>query len=95
MNNDDLSKFRSSIIAEFRNAPNDAWFTQATVAVIQSRSIASVVRDRIFGKGVPFVKYGRSIRYSKSSILDWLKKQHNSSIMQYESKIKEENYDSK
>jgi len=65
---------RINLLEEFQAAPLEAWFGQEIVAVIRDCSEATVERDRWFGGGVPFVKCGRSVRYSKSSILEWLAK---------------------
>lgn len=65
---------RLSLLAEFNAAPNDTWFGQATVAAVRQCSIATIERDRWAGKGVPFVKCGRSVRYRKIDIIHWLAK---------------------
>lgn len=64
--------YRARLLQEFQSAPSEAWFGQEVVAAIRNCSEATIERDRWSGGGVPFVKCGRSVRYSKSSILEWL-----------------------
>jgi hypothetical protein len=65
---------RSLLLQEFQEAPLEAWFDQATVAAVRGCSSATIERDRWAGTGVPFVKCGRSVRYTKQAILNWLEK---------------------
>lgn len=65
---------RLQLLGEFYVAPNDTWFGQTMVAAIRDCSLATVERDRWAGTGVPFVKCGRSVRYRKIDILNWLDK---------------------
>lgn len=63
---------RSFLLQEFYSAPLEAWFSQNTVAAVRGCSVATVERDRWSGQGIPFIKCGRSVRYTKKAILDWL-----------------------
>lgn len=85
LENQDIKSFRSFLLQEFQCAPAEAWFGQDTVAAVRDCSIATVERDRWAGIGIPFIKSGRSVRYSKQAILNWLAK-HKSfqSTTQYE-----------
>lgn len=65
---------RIHLLEEFNALPDSAWFGQETVAAVRYCSEATIERERWSGGGVPFVKCGRSIRYSKRSILEWLAK---------------------
>lgn len=69
-----LSQKRSrfELLAEFASAPDTALFKQDTLCAIRDCSPATVERDRWVGGGIPYVKIGRSIRYRKSDILDFL-----------------------
>lgn len=69
----DLIK-RINLLNEFHAAPNDTWFDQQILAALLDCSESKLERDRWLGDGVPFIKCGRSVRYSKSSILEWLAK---------------------
>ena len=42
------------------------------IAKITNRSLASVRRDRLMKKGVPFLKLGSSVRYRPEDLTDWL-----------------------
>lgn len=66
---------RFFLLEEFKLAPLETLFCQATVAAVRKCSISTIERDRVAGTGVPFVKLGKSVRYSKQSILHWLEKQ--------------------
>jgi hypothetical protein len=65
---------RLPLLEEFKAAPDTAWFGQVTVAAVRDCSEATIERDRWAGNGVPFVKCGRSVRYRKADILEWLSK---------------------
>jgi len=66
---------RRDLLEEFNHAPLVALFSQETLAVIRSCSLATIERERMLGIGVPFVKIGRLVRYSKKSVLKWLDQQ--------------------
>jgi predicted DNA-binding transcriptional regulator AlpA len=65
---------RLTLIQEYETAPDSALFSQDTVAAILDCSLATIERDRWIGKGVPFAKFGRLVRYRKSDIREWLDK---------------------
>lgn len=67
-----LSNSRLNLIEEFNRSPDNAWFTQATPAAIRNCSESTIERDRWAGCGIPFVKCGRSVRYRKLDIANWL-----------------------
>lgn len=68
----DTKSFRNFLLQEFESAPPEAWFSQETAAAVRDCSIATIERDRWAGKGIPFIKSGRSVRYRKKEILNWL-----------------------
>ena len=63
---------RSHLLQDFLSAPEEAWFSQETFAAVRNCSTSTIERDRWAGRGIPFIKYGRSVRYTKQSILEWL-----------------------
>jgi hypothetical protein len=65
-------EYKMKLLNDFKNAPIMTWFSQDTVAAIRDCSLATIERDRWAGTGVPFIKCGRSVRYTKQAILDWL-----------------------
>lgn len=65
---------RLELITEYEIAPDCALFSQETVAAILDCSLATIERDRWIGKGIPFSKFGRLVRYRKIDIRDWLEK---------------------
>lgn len=67
---------RLELINEYETAPDSALFSQATVAAILDCSLATIERDRWIGKGIPFTKFGRMVRYRKADIREWLDKHH-------------------
>ena len=50
----------------------DPKLTSAETAKMLGRSEASVIRDRMLGKGCPYIKIGRLVRYRKSDVLAYL-----------------------
>ena len=65
---------RLDLINEYEFSPDSALFPQQTVAAILDCSLATLERDRWAGKGVPFIKIGRLVRYRKTDIRNWLEK---------------------
>ena len=65
---------RIDIITEYERAPDSTFFSQETVAAIRDCSIKTIERDRWIGRGIPFIKMGRLVRYRKSDINAWLAK---------------------
>lgn len=65
---------RIDLIKSFEAAPSTAVFNQHTIAALRDCSIATVQRDRWIGQGIPFIKFGHSVRYRKSDVLAWLDK---------------------
>lgn len=65
---------RLELINEYETAPDSALFSQETVAAILDCSLATIERDRWIGKGIPFSKFGRLVRYRKADIREWLHK---------------------
>ncbi len=57
----------------FWSAPEKALFDQNVIAVVTALSISSLQRARWAGFGGPsFIKIGRSVRYRKSDVLEFL-----------------------
>ncbi len=69
------SNNRAQLLAEFDAAPEWAWFDQRTIAAVRDCSEATLERDRWAGTGIPFVKDGRSVKYIKSDVLEFLRSQ--------------------
>lgn len=69
------SKTRLDHLGEFDLAPEWARFNQKTVAAVRDCSEALLERDRWAGTGIPFIRDGRSIRYVKRDVLDYLAQQ--------------------
>lgn len=65
---------RLELITEYEVAPDSALFSQETIAAILDCSLSTVERDRWIGKGIPFTKLGRLVRYRKTDIRAWLEK---------------------
>jgi hypothetical protein len=69
---DKTRKTRLELLAEFAAAPSSALFASATVAAVRGCTTGNIERDRWLGRGVPFIRIGHTIRYSKRDILAWL-----------------------
>ncbi len=63
---------RATLLREFDAATPDALFDQRTPAAIRDCSLETIERDRWAGRGIPFLKIGRTVRYKKSSIVAWI-----------------------
>lgn len=60
------------VVAAFWNAPDEALFSQRTLAVIVGLTEAWCERARWVGEGPAFVKLNRTVRYRKRDITDWI-----------------------
>jgi len=49
----------------------ERFLTEREVAERQSRSVRTLQNQRVVGGGIPFVKFGRSVRYRLSDIEAW------------------------
>ena len=45
--------------------------TEVQFAERQNRSVKTIQNDRLTGHGVPFVKFGRSVRYRLSDVVEF------------------------
>jgi hypothetical protein len=52
--------------------PVEELLTEHDVAKLTKRSVASVRRDRLLGKGCPYIKIGASVRYRPVDVEAWL-----------------------
>lgn len=59
-------------VRQFDEAPNGALFDQKIVAAKLDVSTALLEKLRWSGGGVPFVKLGRSVKYRKTDVLDFI-----------------------
>ncbi len=66
------NKPRIEMLEDFEQAPDTALFNQQTIAAVRDCSTATLERDRWAGSGIPFLKFGRSVKYRKSEVLTWL-----------------------
>ena len=80
-------KNRLDLIHEFELASELTLFDQETPAALFDCSSAKMERSRWDGTGIPFVKIGRSVRYRKIDILNYL---NNQKICQSTSQLKRE-----
>ncbi|MDD2760032.1 MAG: hypothetical protein PHH11_07035 [Methylomonas sp.] len=65
---------RIELLSDFEKAPDTALFSQKTIAAVRDCSTATLERDRWAGTGIPFVKFGHSVKYRKSDVMNWLNK---------------------
>ena len=67
-----LRKTRLEYLQEFDAAHPDVLFDQKVTAAVRDCTESTLERDRWAGGGIPFRRIGRSVRYQKRDILDWL-----------------------
>ncbi|MFA5985073.1 MAG: hypothetical protein WC782_13740 [Methylococcaceae bacterium] len=63
---------RTQSLHEFYNAPDAALFSEPAIAIVCGFTVAKLQRDRWKGKGIPFIRLGRCVKYRKSDVLNWL-----------------------
>lgn len=66
---------RIQLINEFESAPESTLFNQNTLAAVLDCSVQLLERNRWAGQGVPYLKIGRTVRYRKLDILNYLQHQ--------------------
>lgn len=59
-----------SISRKSSNSPrsSEVFLTENELSARQNRSVKTLQAERLTGRGVPFVKFGRSVRYRLSDI---------------------------
>lgn len=67
-----LKKSRPELAAEFAALPPDALADTAQTAAFLNCSEALLERRRWDGTGIPYLKFGRAVRYKKATVLDFL-----------------------
>lgn len=64
---------KSTLITDYRNAPNDAEFTPEVIALAYNVSLAWLQKKRCEGGGIPFSKpTAKTILYKKQDVLDFM-----------------------
>ncbi len=61
------SRFSSSSLSP--DLQQHRFLTEKEVAALTGRALQTLRNDRCQGKGFPYIKYGRSVRYRLSDIL--------------------------
>jgi hypothetical protein len=51
----------------------DDLLSEHDLARLTKRSVGSIRRDRLLRKNCPFIRIGRSVRYVRSDVEDWLR----------------------
>ncbi len=49
--------------------------TDHEVSLLVGKSVQSIRNDRSLGKGIPYFKVGRTVRYRRGEVLQWLEAQ--------------------
>lgn len=63
---------RNELLREFYEAPDEALFSQETVSAVRGCSEALSESDRLTGRGPPYFKLGRLVKYRKADVVDWI-----------------------
>lgn len=69
---------QATLVANFWNSPDDALFSQKTVAAILGLTEAWCERARWAGEGPPYLKLSRAVRYRKRGIVAWIEQRERS-----------------
>ncbi|MCW8385084.1 helix-turn-helix domain-containing protein [Fluoribacter dumoffii] len=73
---------RLQLINEFESAPDSTLFNQNTLAAVLDCSAQLLERNRWAGQGVPYIKIGRTVRYRKLDIVNYLQQQCTYNVLQ-------------
>jgi len=68
----DNQETRINTLHNFYQAPDESLHPQATITAVLDCSEAKLERDRWVGVGIPFIKIGRSVKYRKTDVMEWL-----------------------
>jgi hypothetical protein len=68
----DIKNSQMDKVRQFDDAPDGALFDQKIVAAKLDVSTAQLEKLRWAGGGVPFVKLGRSVKYRKTDVLEFI-----------------------
>lgn len=63
---------RARLLQEFDSGSPDAFFVTLVLVALFERSIDRFKSDRRRGVGIPFTRFGRSVRYQKRHILEFM-----------------------
>jgi excisionase family DNA binding protein len=66
-----------------RSAPSIVLLTAKEAAERLKVSLSWLAKARMRGDGPPFIKVGRSIRYSEAALLQWMKARQRLSTSEY------------
>jgi hypothetical protein len=53
---------------------NERYITAAEVEVIMGRKMQTLANERHEGRGIPYYKVGRSVRYKLSEVMEFMEK---------------------
>lgn len=67
-----INTSRIDLINEFEHAPESTLFGQRTLAAVLDCSTHLLEKNRWVGCGIPFLKIGRTVRYRKKDVLEYL-----------------------
>ena len=48
------------------------YISEQEVSTITGRALSTLRNDRSRGQGIPYIKCGRSVRYSYQDVIDWM-----------------------
>jgi len=51
---------------------NEKWLTDTELAKILGVSVQKLRNDRYYGRGLPYYKFNRNIRYRESDVLEYI-----------------------
>lgn len=51
---------------------SDKYLTEKELAELFGISVSKLQNDRLMGRGIPYVKVGRAVRYASSAVEAWL-----------------------
>jgi hypothetical protein len=76
---DDVSKLKTQTGIDLSDMPQI--MTPEQLAAIMGQSVAALANDRWRRIGVPYVKYGKRVRYLRADVARYLIKQHRNSAL--------------
>lgn len=53
-------------------SPETQWITEGRTSKMITRSVSALRNDRWRGKGLPYVKNGRQVRYLLKDVIDYM-----------------------
>ncbi len=71
----DFLKIKEKIMNDANRSIVPCWLTERAVANMLSCSVSALQKHRFKNRGIPYVKFGKSVRYCKEDVINFMDNQ--------------------